>query len=146
MLRFNDIADRILEYNPGCDLQLLQRAYVFSAKVHEGQERLSGEPGLGDRRRVLDELKLPQVLVWKDIDEDSSRRFLDRMGRKLAADLRHEHPSVEKVVLGQKNAGELGVSVIAKGFSEGSPEHAVLVEKARALWDVSGKSYAYMAL
>ena len=44
MLRFNDIADRVLEYNPSCDLSLLQRAYVFSAKVHEGQERLSGEP------------------------------------------------------------------------------------------------------
>ena len=44
MLRFNDIADRVLEYNPSCDLALLQRAYVFTAKVHEGQERLSGEP------------------------------------------------------------------------------------------------------
>jgi GTP diphosphokinase / guanosine-3',5'-bis(diphosphate) 3'-diphosphatase len=46
MLRFNDVADRVLEYNPGCDLSLLQRAYVFSAKVHEGQARLSGEPYL----------------------------------------------------------------------------------------------------
>ncbi len=46
MLRFNDIADRMLEYNPGVDVELLQRAYVFSAKVHEGQERLSGEPYL----------------------------------------------------------------------------------------------------
>ncbi len=46
MLRFNDIADRMLEYSPGVDLELLQRAYVFSAKVHEGQERLSGEPYL----------------------------------------------------------------------------------------------------
>ena len=46
MLRFNDIADRILEYNPESDLALLQRAYVYSAKVHEGQERLSGEPYL----------------------------------------------------------------------------------------------------
>ena len=46
MLRFNDIADRMLEYDPNCDLTLLQRAYVYSAKVHEGQERLSGEPYL----------------------------------------------------------------------------------------------------
>lgn len=46
MLRFNDIADRVLEYDPDCDLGPLQRAYVFSAKVHEGQERLSGEPYL----------------------------------------------------------------------------------------------------
>jgi len=46
MLRFNDIADRVLEYHPQADLALLQRAYVYSAKVHEGQERLSGEPYL----------------------------------------------------------------------------------------------------
>jgi len=46
MLRFNDIADRMLEHDPDTDLTLLQKAYVFSAKVHEGQERLSGEPYL----------------------------------------------------------------------------------------------------
>jgi GTP diphosphokinase / guanosine-3',5'-bis(diphosphate) 3'-diphosphatase len=46
LLRFNDIADRALEVDPDCDLELLQRAYVFSAKVHEGQERVSGEPYL----------------------------------------------------------------------------------------------------
>jgi GTP pyrophosphokinase len=46
LLRFNDIADRVLEYDPECDLTLLQRAYVYTAKVHEGQERLSGEPYL----------------------------------------------------------------------------------------------------
>jgi hypothetical protein len=31
LLRFNDIADRALEVDPECDLELLQRAYVFSA-------------------------------------------------------------------------------------------------------------------
>ena len=46
MLRFNDIADRVLEYAPDSDLELLQRAYVFTAKVHLGQKRHSGEPYL----------------------------------------------------------------------------------------------------
>jgi GTP pyrophosphokinase len=46
MLRFNDIVDRMLEDQPEVDIELLQRAYVFSAKVHDGQERLSGEPYL----------------------------------------------------------------------------------------------------
>jgi GTP pyrophosphokinase len=46
LLRFNDIADRVLEYDAECDLELLQKAYVYTAKVHEGQERLSGEPYL----------------------------------------------------------------------------------------------------
>ncbi len=46
MLRFNDIADRVLETHPEADIALLERAYVFAAKVHEGQQRLSGEPYL----------------------------------------------------------------------------------------------------
>jgi GTP pyrophosphokinase len=63
MLRFNDIADRVLEYNPSCDLSLLQRAYVFSAKVHEGQERLSGEPYL------VHPLEVAGILVDMRMDE-----------------------------------------------------------------------------
>jgi GTP pyrophosphokinase len=46
VLRFNDIADRVLEYAPDSDLELLQRAYVFTAKVHKDQKRNSGEPYL----------------------------------------------------------------------------------------------------
>lgn len=46
MLRFNDILDRVITYNPNADIDLLKKAYVFSAKVHLGQVRLSGEPYL----------------------------------------------------------------------------------------------------
>ncbi len=63
MLRFNDIADRLLEYNPSADLELLQRAYVFAAKVHEGQERQSGEPYL------IHPLEVAGVLVDMRLDE-----------------------------------------------------------------------------
>jgi guanosine-3',5'-bis(diphosphate) 3'-pyrophosphohydrolase len=63
VLRFNDIADSVLEYNPGVDLELLQRAYVFSAKVHEGQERLSGEPYL------IHPLEVAGILVEMRVDD-----------------------------------------------------------------------------
>ena len=46
MLRFNDILERLISYNPHGDTDLLRKAYVFSAKVHLGQVRLSGEPYL----------------------------------------------------------------------------------------------------
>ena len=46
MVRFNDIVDEVLKYNPRADVELLQRAYIFSAKAHKGQTRLSGEPYL----------------------------------------------------------------------------------------------------
>ena len=65
MLRFNDIADRMLEYNPDVDLERLQRAYVFTAKVHDGQERLSGEPYL------IHPLEVAGILVDLHVDEDT---------------------------------------------------------------------------
>jgi GTP pyrophosphokinase len=46
MLRFNDVLERLTSYNPHADIELLKKAYVFSAKVHSGQLRLSGEPYL----------------------------------------------------------------------------------------------------
>lgn len=46
MVRFNDIVDEILKYNPQEDLSMLEKAYVFSAQAHKGQTRLSGEPYL----------------------------------------------------------------------------------------------------
>ncbi len=54
MIRFDDILERILAYNPGADLDPLRKAYVFSAKVHQGQMRLSGEPYLTHPMEVAD--------------------------------------------------------------------------------------------
>jgi GTP pyrophosphokinase len=74
LLRFNDIADRALEVDPECDLELLQRAYVFSAKVHEGQERVSGEPYLIhplEVAGVLLELRLDSVTVAAGLLHDT---------------------------------------------------------------------------
>lgn len=46
MVRFNDIVEEILKYNPQADIKILEKAYVFSAQAHKGQTRLSGEPYL----------------------------------------------------------------------------------------------------
>lgn len=46
MIRLHDILDLVSAYNPEADLDLIKKAYVFSAKVHQGQTRRSGEPYL----------------------------------------------------------------------------------------------------
>jgi len=46
MIRINDILDKVAETNPEADLDIIDRAYIFSARVHDGQTRLSGEPYL----------------------------------------------------------------------------------------------------
>ncbi len=64
MIRITDILDRISTYHPEADLGLVERAYVYSARIHEGQVRLSGEPYLSHPLEVtglLTELKLDTV-------------------------------------------------------------------------------------
>ena len=42
MIRINDIIDKMVENNPEADVDLVERAYIYSARVHQGQMRLSG--------------------------------------------------------------------------------------------------------
>ena len=46
MIRLSDILDRVRVYNPHADIELINRAYVYTAKAHAGAVRLSGEPYL----------------------------------------------------------------------------------------------------
>ena len=46
MIRFEDLVEKVQAYSPDADVELLRRAYVFSAFEHKGQVRHSGEPYL----------------------------------------------------------------------------------------------------
>jgi guanosine-3',5'-bis(diphosphate) 3'-pyrophosphohydrolase len=61
LIRINDIIDKISEYHPDADLDIIERAYIYSARVHAGQVRLSGEPYLSHPLEVagiLSDMKL----------------------------------------------------------------------------------------
>ena len=45
-LKIADLVDKVQSYYPAADVDLIRKAYDFSAKVHQGQKRLSGEPYL----------------------------------------------------------------------------------------------------
>ncbi len=44
MIRIDDILEAVRSYHTDADLDAVRKAYVYSAKVHQGQKRLSGEP------------------------------------------------------------------------------------------------------
>lgn len=46
MLRITDILDKTQPYLTPQEMEMLEKAYIFSASVHQGQLRLSGEPYL----------------------------------------------------------------------------------------------------
>ena len=74
MLRLNDILDRVAGYHPDPDLDLIKKAYVYCAKVHQGQIRKSGEPYLIHPLEVagiLAELKLDEASVVTGLLHDT---------------------------------------------------------------------------
>jgi GTP pyrophosphokinase len=54
MPRINEIVDTVRSNFPEADASQINRAYVYSAKVHQGQTRLSGEPYLTHPLEVAD--------------------------------------------------------------------------------------------
>jgi len=78
LIRVNDVIDKITEYHPEADLGIIERAYIYSARVHEGQVRLSGEPYLSHPLEVagiLADMKLDIISVvagfLHDVIEDT---------------------------------------------------------------------------
>src|SRR5438105_8844293 len=65
MLRFEDILDKVERYKPDFDEELLDRAFVFSAREHRGQVRSSGEPYL------VHPLNVAYILAEMRLDETS---------------------------------------------------------------------------
>src|SRR5678815_1064648 len=45
-LKITDLIEKVQAYYPAADVDLIRRAYEFSARVHHGQKRQSGEPYL----------------------------------------------------------------------------------------------------
>ncbi|HEX9897836.1 MAG TPA: HD domain-containing protein, partial [Candidatus Methylomirabilis sp.] len=65
-MRIETIIDRIHEYNPQAEVDPVMRAYVFAAKAHKGQERISGEPYLSHPLEVsgiLTELRMDAAAI-----------------------------------------------------------------------------------
>src|SRR5438128_1027559 len=74
MIRLNDILERVNTYRPEADLDLIKKAYVYSAKVHQGQIRKSGEPYLVHPLEVaglLAELKLDEASIVAGLLHDT---------------------------------------------------------------------------
>jgi len=74
VIRLSDICTKVLSYHPNPRIELIEKAYVFSAQVHKGQMRLSGEPYLIHPLEVaalLADLKLDDVSVATGLLHDT---------------------------------------------------------------------------
>ncbi len=65
MIRIEDVIEKVQGNRPGADVDLIRRAYLFSALHHRGQTRASGEPYL------VHPLEVAEILADMRLDETS---------------------------------------------------------------------------
>jgi GTP diphosphokinase / guanosine-3',5'-bis(diphosphate) 3'-diphosphatase len=103
MIRFEDLVDKVSSYSPEADLELLRRAYVFSALEHKGQVRHSGEPYLVHPLEVaslLADMRLDVVAVaaglLHDVVEDTLTT-IERVRELFGPEVAHVVEGVTKL-------------------------------------------------
>jgi GTP pyrophosphokinase len=103
MIRFEDLVEKVRANNPDADVELLRRAYVFSAFEHKGQVRHSGEPYLVHPLEVADllaDMRLDVVAIaaglLHDIVEDT-QTSIERVSELFGADVAHVVEGVTKL-------------------------------------------------
>ena len=103
MIRFEDLIEKVRATNADADIELLRRAYVFSAYEHKGQVRHSGEPYLVHPLEVADllaDMKLDVVAVaaglLHDIVEDTQTP-IERIKELFGSDVAHVVEGVTKL-------------------------------------------------
>jgi GTP pyrophosphokinase len=103
MIRFEDLLDKVRAYSPAADVELLRKAYVFSAFEHRGQLRHSGEPYLIHPLAVADllvDMKLDAVAIaaglLHDVVEDTLTT-IERIREVFGPDVAHVVEGVTKI-------------------------------------------------
>ncbi len=119
MIRITDILDKIYEYSPDADVDIIDRAYIYSARVHEGQIRLSGEPYLSHP------LEVAYILADMKLDVES-----------IAAALLHD--VIEDTPATKKDIADMfgpGVAHIVEGVTKLSalPSSTKIAQQAESL-------------
>jgi GTP diphosphokinase / guanosine-3',5'-bis(diphosphate) 3'-diphosphatase len=78
MIRIEDVIEKVERNRPGANIDLIRRAYLFSALHHRGQKRASGEPYLVhplEVSEILADMRLDDVSVatglLHDVVEDT---------------------------------------------------------------------------
>ena len=103
MIRFEDIQETVQGHHPEADLEILRKAYIFSAVEHKGQLRASGEPYLVhplEVAAILAEMRMDPICVAVGLLHDVLEDTLttpERLQEYFGADVLHIVEGVTKI-------------------------------------------------
>src|SRR5947208_11075389 len=103
MLPVEDIVTRVRAYQPSADAELIERAYAYSKKMHDGQLRKSGDPYFihpASVAGIITELKLDTASICAgllhDVVEDTLSS-LNHVEREFGGDVANLVDGVTKL-------------------------------------------------
>jgi guanosine-3',5'-bis(diphosphate) 3'-pyrophosphohydrolase len=95
MVTIAEVIAAVEQYNPKADVDLIQRAYTFSAEAHKEQKRLSGIPYVSHPVAVahiltqlkMDSLTIASALLHDTVEDTDTteNRLIELFGREVAA-------------------------------------------------------------
>src|SRR5512141_3501625 len=103
MIRFEDIQETVQRHHPEADLDILRRAYIFSAVEHKAQVRASGEPYLVhplEVAAILAEMRMDPICVAVGLLHDVLEDTLttpERVQEYFGSDVLHIVEGVTKI-------------------------------------------------
>jgi GTP pyrophosphokinase len=103
MIRFEDIQETVERHHPDADLEILRKAYIFSAVEHKGQVRASGEPYLVhplEVAAILAEMRMDPICVAVGLLHDVLEDTLttpERVQEYFGIDVLHIVEGVTKI-------------------------------------------------
>ncbi len=115
MIRQFELVERVRDYNPSTDEDMLNRAYVYGAKVHANQKRANGDPYFGHPLEVasiltelhLDDASIVTALLHDAIeDTDATYNEITRLFGPEIADLVNGVTKLTQLELTSKEAAQ----------------------------------------
>ena len=103
MIRFEDIQETVQKHHPDADLEILRKAYIFSAVEHKGQVRASGEPYLVhplEVAAILADMRMDPICVAVGLLHDVLEDTLttpERLQEYFGPDVLHIVEGVTKI-------------------------------------------------
>ncbi|HEX7602144.1 MAG TPA: NAD(P)/FAD-dependent oxidoreductase, partial [Polyangiaceae bacterium] len=106
---------------------------AFGSVMAAALESVTELPFLGRRKRVLAELNVQTVTLLKEINDETVKSLLGRVGAKMTRELNAEWPAagIERVVLGKGDPEIEGPCV-------GTTDYPAIAARAKAMWDAEG--------
>lgn len=130
------IIERVLEYNPEANVELIERAYRFAEKAHAGQTRLSGAPYIThplEAARILADLEMDSASIaaglLHDVIEDQDVK-LELLEKEFGPEVARLVDGVTKLKLADF---ELGPGVEAEKSEGAKKKHVEFHRSAENL-------------